>query len=332
MMLTGKQKAAMLLMNLDVATAKELLRGFDPDVVQDLAVELQYMNAAGFCDERRGAKVTEEFCETLNSGPAFEFKSFLDQMLKGTVGDERAQIIQADIDRLLRERDPFLPIQTAQVEPLVRVLDSEHPQAVAVILSELPTRRSSEVLGKLSEGVRLSAIRRMTSVDSVPSDARLRIAEMVSDRLDKLAHDPQQMQKSGAEDPLRKVAVILRNLESEVRGSVLNAVREKDPEAAHTVTNMMVLWEDLPQIADRSIQEVLRGMDEGKLALALYEADQEVTGKIKSNISSRAAAMVEEETSLLSRPKKQDIQDVRESVLKKLRDLNQNGDLEFEQA
>ena len=47
MTLTGKQKAAMLLMSLDVATAAELLKGLDAKVVQELAVELAYLDTTG---------------------------------------------------------------------------------------------------------------------------------------------------------------------------------------------------------------------------------------------------------------------------------------------
>jgi len=41
--LSGKQKAALLLMGLDAATAAELLKGVDPQTVQELAVEVAYL-------------------------------------------------------------------------------------------------------------------------------------------------------------------------------------------------------------------------------------------------------------------------------------------------
>ena len=172
MILTGKQKAAMLLMSLDVATATEILRGFDADVVQELAVELSYLDAAGFRDSQQSNAITQEFCELLQKKPEFEMKSFLDEVLKNTLGNDKAVQVQNDLNGLLKKKDPFLAARMADKDTLVSILDSEHPQAVAVVLSELPPKRSSEVLGQLGEGIRLSAISRMTNVDNATPEAR----------------------------------------------------------------------------------------------------------------------------------------------------------------
>ncbi|MHC4260826.1 MAG: magnesium and cobalt transport protein CorA [Planctomycetota bacterium] len=43
----GKQKAAMLLMSLDAATAAELLKGVDANALQDIAVELALLDSSG---------------------------------------------------------------------------------------------------------------------------------------------------------------------------------------------------------------------------------------------------------------------------------------------
>ena len=63
-------------------------------------------------------------------------------------------------------------------------LETEHPQAAAVVLSELPARKSSEVISLLGEGVRISTISRMTSSETVTVEAKVRIAETVCKRLE----------------------------------------------------------------------------------------------------------------------------------------------------
>ena len=91
----------------------------------------------------------------------------------------------------------------------------------------------------------------------------------------------------------------------------------------------MVLWEDIPQVTDRSMQEALRGIDSKKLALALVKADEIIIKKIRSNISERAAAAIDEETSLMSAPKKDDIEQSRNEVVKTLAEMNEKGQLNF---
>ena len=119
-----------------------------------------------------------------------------------------------------------------------------------------------------------------------------------------------------ADQSLRKVAVILRNLGKELRDGMLGAIKEKDSSAADKVAELMIIWEDIPFVTDRSMQQALRGIDAKKLALALNNADATIKQKIRSNISERANAMVDEETSLMAAPKKEDIAAAREEIVK----------------
>ena len=333
MPLTGKQKAALLLASLDVTTAAELLKGVDAKTVQDLAVELSYLDAAGHRNANQTADVARQFCKSLQDESSFHFKNFLRQMLRNSVGDEQAKRIQQEIQDLLQKRDPFITIRSADVQTLVAVLETEHPQAVAIVLSELPPRKSSEVLGKLGEGVRVSAISRMTGIGSVMPEAKARVAQMVRRRIEGIGATRQTGTaiQASPEQSLRKVAVIVRNLDKEVRDGVLEAIGLKDREAGEKVTNLMILWEDIALVGSRALQQALRGVDERQLALALHEAPEETARKIKSNISERAAALVDEEASLMSAPKKEDVQQAREAIVGALRELNQKGELSFEE-
>ncbi|MGE5294497.1 MAG: FliG C-terminal domain-containing protein [Solirubrobacterales bacterium] len=333
MPLTGKQRAALLLTSLDPATAAELLKGVDPQTVQELAVELSYLDAAGQRNSRQIVDVAKQFCKSLQEDVGFSFKSFLKEMLHNTVGPEQAQRIQQEIQDLLQKRDPFMSVRSADVGNLVGALESEHPQAIAVVLSELPPRKGSEVLGQLNEEARVSVISRMTSVSSVAPEARMRIAQMVRSRL---GLDGEGAQGGGGarvrpEQALRKVAVIVRNLDKEVRDGVLAAIGQKDQEAADKIANLMIVWEDLPFVGDRSLQQALRGLDGQQLALAIYDTPEQTINKIKSNISERAAATLTEEAALISSPKKDDVRQAREKVVAALREMNKKGELTFDE-
>jgi len=332
--LTGRQKAALLLTSLDAATAAEMLKGLDAATVQELAVELSYLDAAGFRDTRQTVEVARLFCQSLQQKPGFHFKDFLRDMLRHSVGEDQAKRIQEGIQDLLQKRDPFLSIRSTDLQTLAGVLETEHPQAVAVVLSELPPKRGSELLGLLGEGVRISAIRRMTSIASIPPEAKARIAQMIQRRLEGAGS---AAQVGGAavpvrpEQSLRQVAILVRNLDKEIRDDVLDAIQQKDQEAADKIAGLMVVWEDLSSVSSRSLQQGLRGIDERQLALALHEAPEEFVRKVKGSISERSAATVDEEKSLLASPKKEDVRVARERILTSLRELSRKGELSFEE-
>ena len=330
MTLTGKQKAAMLLMSLDVATASELLKGLDAKVVQELAVELAYLDTTGCRSSKQTAEIARQFYDSLQSSREFHLNNFLREMLNSTVGNEKARQIQTQIQDLLQKRDPFMPVRSVDSQTIASVLEDEHPQAAAVVLSELPAKKSSEVLGLLGEGIRLSAISRMTNSGTVTAEARTRIAEMVSKRLEAVTTGGGGgVMRTKPQQSLRKVAVILRNLGKELRDGLLGAIQEKNNQAGEMVANLMIIWDDIPQVADRSLQEALRGIDAQKLALALVKADEPITEKIRSNISERVAVALDEEASLISAPRKKDIEQAREEIVQVLRKMNEGAKLAF---
>ena len=330
MPLTGKQKAALLLGSLDPATAAEMLKGVDTKIVQELAVELSYLDAAGQRNARQTAEIARQFCKSLQDQSGFHFKSFLHEMLKNTVGDDKAKQIQGDIQELLQKRDPFLTIRSASLDTLVAVLGTEHPQAVAVVLSELPAKRSSEILGRLGDGMRVSTVSRMTGIAGIPPEAKARIAQMVQQRIEAMsAGGGAAAIQVRPDQSLRKIAVIVRNLDKGIRDGVLDAIAQKDKDVGEKVAGLMVIWEDIPSLNDRALQQALRGLDERQLALALQGASPQISAKIKGNISERAGALVDEETSLMSSPKKEDIHQARDAIVTSLQELNKKGELTF---
>ena len=182
MALTGKQKAALLLMSLDAATAAELLKGLDTEVVQEVALELAQLDASGYQSSKEGVAIARQFVNCLQTGQEFQNKSFLSEMLKRTIGSKAKQIKSQIVD-LLWKRDHFKPIRSADSETIATILKDAHPQAIAVVLSELSPKKSGEVLGLLGEGIRVSAVSRMVGSAGVTGEAKERVAEMVCKRL-----------------------------------------------------------------------------------------------------------------------------------------------------
>lgn len=327
MVLGGKQKAALLLMTLDAGTAAELLKGIDPEMVQELAVEVAYLNASGDNYSVQTQEVVRQFCSSLgNKDDGFNVQDFLGTMLKSSVGQEKAERIQTQIGSLLQQRDPFLPIRQADSKKLAEILSRAHPQISSVVLSELSPRKSSEVLGLLEDALRLQVVTRMTGGDNISPDAKVRVADMICAKLETKSSKPESTEQ---DQTPRKIALMLRNLSKEIRDGLLGGIKKQDEEAGKMITDMMLLWEDIPEITDRSLQGALREVDLQQLALALINADPSITGKIKANMSERAAETIEEETSLLASPSKSDIQAARDEVLQVLRAMNESGDLNF---
>jgi flagellar motor switch protein FliG len=95
------------------------------------------------------------------------------------------------------------------------------------------------------------------------------------------------------------------------------------------VADLMIVWKDIPQFADRSLQRALRRIDVKKLALALVRADNKLVQKIKYNISEPMAVVLNEQALLVSAYGKEDIEQAREEIVQVLREMNEKGELAF---
>jgi len=336
----GKRKAAMLLMSLDPGTAAELLKGMNANAVHEIAVEVAFLEASGYRPDVHSETVVKDFCETLTGRKTGKPKSFLGHMLHSAVGKEKADEIAAQIQNVVRQRDPFMSIRQMPVETLIAVLKGEHPQVAANVLLELPLQKSMEIVGMLDDAVRTDAVRRMTNPESVPWEARQKIAGMVEKKIKAMEEKERSKQNAAAvsapaaqkrESPFRKVALLLRGLGRELRDGLIKSIQQKDAEASAGVMEQMVLWEDLPAIADRSLQDALRGVDAKQLATAMFKAEEPIVRKIRANISERAAAMIDEETSFMKDIPKDDIAKAREAVVTLIRDLNNKGQISFQE-
>lgn len=323
--MTGKQKAAMLLMNLDTATASELLRGLPHEDVQAIGLEIAKIDVSGHRDKREEAKIVQDFYnEIRKQTQGFSIKGFLNDVLVGILGKDKAEQIQAQIKKVTEKKDPFLAIRSASTDELVLALKGEHHQTIAVILSELPPKKSQEVLSLLGEDIRLKAVCKMTNLDLLGSEVKQRIASMVGEKLKTFQGEtlPEDRQQT-----LRRLAITLSGLERDLRDRLLEEIRKQNEETCTTIRKLMITWEDIPSIADRSLQECLRSVESKKLGTALYGADEEIAQKIKANMSERAVAMLEEEISLMQEPLEKEIIDAREEVIKPMREANETGTL-----
>jgi len=323
------RKAALLLMGLEPTTAAELLKAAEPDVVTRIAAELAYLQASGEAGEEASREPVREFLQQLSQGGAGG-GGFIRTLLQGVFGAEKAGEIMGRISDLVGQRDPFLPIRSAEPADIAAALEGESAPVVGLVLAELPPKLSAKLLPLLNEDVRPEAIRSMTSEEAPALETRIRVATVVRKRLSEKSAGGGGGQPGRRDDQLRKVALLLRGLGSELRGTLLEGVADADEEASRRIQELMVVWEDIPFVSDRSLQDALRAVDSRKLAVALFEADERTLEKLRGNLSQRQIAMLDEEASLLSQPSDTEIDDARGELLAALRELATNNFLTFD--
>ncbi|MEK7994154.1 MAG: FliG C-terminal domain-containing protein [Planctomycetota bacterium] len=325
MALTGKQKAALLLMGLDASTAAELLKSIGSERAEQVALELAYLDTQAYSEViEESHETVQAFYDALKAGRGFHLKTFLRKVLEQSMGKEKAEEFESYIKKEEKKRDPFVAVRLATVDELILALENEDPSTVAIVLSELAPRKAREILQMLDEELRTNTVCRMTRLKQVGPEVRRQVASIVTDRL---KASEREILPEKEEEALRRLAIVLSGLKGQLRDQLLDAVNKRDNKMFTTLRSLMLTWEDIVSVASRSLQEVLRSVDSHKLALALHGAEEGIIAKVRSNISERAAGNLDEEISLMREPTQEDVFEAREEVLAPLREANEKGTL-----
>ena len=216
MTLTGIQKAALLLTTLDTATATDLLKGQSQQVVQKIAMELSELDLKGQTNGDHASEVTRQFYTELTRPKSGELhiKRFVSSLLQNSAGKEKATELQNKMQQAVIQRDPYVIIADAAPMHLASVLQNESPQAIAIVLSEIPPKLGTEVLSRLDEQKAQMTVWRMAQPTTVSRQTVLRIGETIHKRLTEM--QSQQAGQTPEEDTstanLRQIALVLLEL------------------------------------------------------------------------------------------------------------------------
>jgi flagellar motor switch protein FliG len=120
---------------------------------------------------------------------------------------------------------------------------------------------------------------------------------------------------------------ILNRSDRATERMILEGLERNDPDLADEVRQRMFVFEDITQLDDRSIQLILRQVDNKDLAIALKGVGQNVRDKILRNLSERAAANLNEEIGLLGPVRLKQVEEAQGAIVRIIRALEESGQL-----
>ncbi|MBS4000063.1 MAG: flagellar motor switch protein FliG [Desulfobulbaceae bacterium] len=318
--LSGRQKAAVLLMSMDIDVAAKVFRELEMKEVEQIAVEISHLRDL---PPNVVEDVIEEFYE-LMTAQSFMVEGGIEYaqiLLEKTYGVERAREIIEKI-RVLTTVRGFNILKKADPQQLASFLSKEHPQTIALILSHLPPDQSAEVLAEFKDDIRTETIMRIATIGKVSPQLVSEI-EFVVDEIAEATLSQNLAQAGGAQ----LVANILNKSVTAIAKSMLENIEEKRPDMAIEIKRLMFLFEDIILIDDKSIQRILRDVDKKDLALSLKVADEKIRTKIFKNMSERAAAVVKEELEFMGPVKLKDVEGAQMRIVDVIKELEESEEI-----
>jgi flagellar motor switch protein FliG len=318
--MNGVRKAAVLLVAVGEESAKEILRALPEADVQRLTEELADLR--GITPEM-SAGILEEFWELLET-QNFMMHGGLDyasRLLQETFGKERADDLLTLVRRSQEAAQGNLAkLQRTDPQQLGKLLDSEHPQTIALVLAHLDPRRASLVLDNLSEDHKVISIQRLAEMRQFSPEMAQKVAHILHRRLENVG-DTARKSYSG----FKAVADLLNRLNAEESKKILETIEDGQPELALSIRNLMFTFEDLVTVPPATIREIVSGVDKRQLALALRGAKDELRAQIFKSMSSRAVEMLKEDMEVLGPVRSREVAQAQQEILNLARRLEAEG-------
>jgi flagellar motor switch protein FliG len=317
---TGVRKAAIFLVAVGEQLAKEILRALPEQDVQQITEELADLR--GVTPELSG-EIMEEFWQLLDT-QHFIVHGGLDyasRVLSEAFGKQRAD----DLLTMLRHSQEaaqgnLAKLQRTDPQQLGKLLDSEHPQTVALVLAHLDPKRASVVLDNLSEEQKVVAVQRLAEMRQFSPEMAQKVAMILHRRLESMG-DTARRFYSG----FKAVADLLNRLNAEESKKILETIEESQPELALSIRNLMFTFEDLITVPAATIREIVSGVDKRQLALALRGANEELRAQIFKAMSSRAVEMLKEDMEVLGPVRSREVAQAQQEILNLARRLEAEG-------
>lgn len=313
--LAGPLKVAMLINSLGEDASQEMLRALSPaeqEKIKKLIPQLQVIPAEVV------DKVAREFVESArntvssppqpNGGTAAQNMSTHDASLYSPTGDAAPQALEA--------------AETMDTDQLVQLLQDEHPQTFALVLSNLPPGLAGDVLSHLPAAQRSDIAIRIARLGKTNPWMLEEIQTyLTATREKRIPAAPQTT--SG----VTQLAQIMKQLDAGVADTIMEHIESNDDDLADGISQMLFVFDDIVLVDDKGMQQLLRNIETQDLAVSMKAASPEAQNKIFHNMSKRASAMLTEEIDSMGPVRMSDVTEAQQKIIRVVQEMEKKGEL-----
>jgi flagellar motor switch protein FliG len=318
--LKGRQKAAILMVSLGQEVAAEVFKHLKGEEIEELTLEIAKLNKVQ-TDAKE--KVFEEFSEMMI---AQQYMSqgginYAKELLQKSLGENKAFEIISKLTSSLQVR-PFDFIQRTESEQILNFISGEHPQIIALIVSYLPPDKSGEIISSLPPEKQVDIARRIAQMERTSPEMIREVERILERKISTVMGQDYTM--TGGIDALVE---ILNNVDRSTEKTIIEGLEDAEAELAEDIKKKMFVFEDIMLLDDKSVQQILKNVENKDLTMALKGSSEEVSEKIFKNMSKRAADNLREDMEYSGPVRVRDVQEAQQKIVAVVRKLEESGEI-----
>ena len=318
--LTGIQKAAVLLITLGPERSANIFKQLKEDEIEQLTLEIA--NTRSISSTTKDA-ILDEFYEVCLAQQyiAEGGIGYAKDLLEKALGVEKAKDVIGKLTASLQVR-PFEFVRKTDASQLLNFIQDEHPQTIALILSYLSSSQSATIIASLSPDKQADVAKRIAQMDRTSPDVIKEVERVLERKLSSLVN--QDYTIAGGVD---SIVEILNTVDRSTEKHIMETLEIEEPELADEIRRKMFVFEDILSLDDKSIQRVLREVDNNELAVALKGSNEEVQSVILNNLSKRLATMIKEDMDFMGPVRMKDVEEAQQKIVNIIRKLEDSAEI-----
>lgn len=318
--LTGKQKAAILLISLGPDVSAQVYKHLSEEEIERLSLEISSVKKV---DSDLKEDILDQFHQIalaqdyISQGGVGYAKTVLEKAF----GKQEATNIINRLTSSLQVR-PFDFARKADAHQVLNFIQNEHPQTIALVLSYLDPEQAGQILSELQEELQADVAKRIAIMDSTSPDIISQVEQVLERNLSSsLTED--YTQTGGIES----VVEVLNSVDRSTERTILDTLEIQDPELADEIKKRMFVFEDIVILDNRAIQRVIREVDNDDLRLSLKVASEEVKEVVFKNMSQRMSETFKEEMEFMGPVRLRDVEEAQMRIVSSIRRLEEIGEI-----
>ena len=318
--MSGLQKSAVLLIALGPEKSARIFKHLKEEEIEELTLEIANTRSItpqikeGIIEEFYQLCLAQQYIAEGGIGYAKE-------LLEKALGTEKAMSVIGKLTASLQVK-PFEFVRKTDASQLLNFIQDEHPQTIALILSYLSPFQASMIISALPPERQADVAKRVAMMDRTSPDIIKEVEKILESKLANLVN--QDYTIIGGVDA---VVEILNAVDRGTEKHIMETLEIEEPELADEIRKKMFVFEDILLLDDRSIQRVLRDVDNNDLAVALKAANENVQSAIFNNLSKRLAAMIREDMEFMGPVRMKDVEEAQQKIVNIIRKLEDSAEI-----
>ncbi len=319
--ISGLEKATALLLTLGVETSSRVLQYLGEAEMERLLLTIS--ESGSVPTDTRQAALEEAYALGISGvdlvGGGTEYTR---QLLARAVGPRRgAEILERISAR--QQISSFEMLRNADTSQVAVMLQDEHPQTIALVLSYLEAKLAADILTNLPTDLQIDVTLRLARMDRVSPQ----VVQVVERNLKQKLSGVLSAADFRATGGVNFLVKMMNQVDRDVQKRIFEAMEPTDPKLVEEIRASLFTFDDLAKMDDRTMQRVLREINKNDLALSLKGAPEKLKDLVYRNLSERARDSLKEEIEILGPQLAKDVYASQRKIIELVRALEEAGEI-----